>query len=306
MHSIAAGEIFKLGEFTVTNTMLAGFLTLLVIVIFSLLVRFSISLRPSKIQSFLEVFYDYIYNLVEENLGRDKGGKVFPWIFTFFIFILVSNYMGLLPIFGEAITVKQEAHAENNMTIVAEDISVDSDVKSPEHTEETAVYKEAEGEGDHKEEEKEESHGVAFLRGATTDLNYTFALGLISFLLVIGMGIIYNGPPIIGFILHYFMPGEISKLQGGMKYGLLPIFGFVGILEIFLEPLKSVSLSFRLFGNIYAGETLLGVMSTLINHAPTLFVATPFYIFEFLVGIIQAFVFALLTIIFISLVSKGH
>ena len=223
MHSIAAGEIFKLGDFVVTNTMLAGFLTLLVIIIFSLLVRFSISLRPTKIQSFLEVFYDYIYNLVEENLGKKKGGKVFPWIFTFFVFLLISNYMGLLPIFGGAITVKQDSHA-GITNVIATDTNIESDIKSPEHIEETAVEAKEESYESHDEAKDEESHEVAFLRGATTDLNYTFALGLISFLLVIGMGIIYNAPPVFGFILHYLMPGEISKLQGGMKHGLLTIF----------------------------------------------------------------------------------
>ncbi len=306
MHSIAAGPIVEFGGITITNTMLAGIITTVIIILFSIVIRLSLSIRPNSIQAFFEIIYDYIYDLTVQISDKHRAKNFFPFVMGFFVFILISNYTGLLPFYGDSIIYSEQNHTT--------EVSHEEEQEKPSTTEETELETH---ESEDKEMETEdyvaeitgedgEHHGYPLLRGATTDMNYTFALSLVSFALVIIFGIIYQKPPILGFLLHYFQPGEINKMKGGMKFGMIPLFAFVGFLEIMLEPLKSISLSFRLFGNVFAGETLIAAMSTIANGDPTLFVVIPFFILEFLVAFIQAFVFALLTLVFISLATSHH
>lgn len=149
---------------------------------------------------------------------------------------------------------------------------------------------------------------VPFLRPATADLNMTLGMA-VSFMLVWAwMTITELG--FFGFIEHTFAPK--GGLKGILWWGLLPIFMFVGAIEMISIAFRPVSLSLRLFGNIYAGETLLHAMSTLGDKLPpwAAFVASvafplPFYFLELLVGLLQAMVFALLCAVYIQL-STSH
>ena len=142
------------------------------------------------------------------------------------------------------------------------------------------------------------------LRGANADLNMTFAMAAVFFLLWIIWAIQANG--IGGFILHLFGPkGETS---GVLKLLMIVVFFLVGWLEIVSILFRPISLSFRLFGNIYAGENMLESMSHLVPSLSWL-IPIPFYFMELLVGIVQALVFMLLTAVFTLLIAQhepGH
>lgn len=142
------------------------------------------------------------------------------------------------------------------------------------------------------------------LRGGNADLNMTFAMATVFFVLWIIWAIQANG--IGGFLLHLFGPkGETSGL---LKVLMILIFFLAGWLEVVSILFRPISLSFRLFGNVYAGEFMLESMATLVPALGWL-IPIPFYFMEVLVGIVQALVFMLLTAVFTLLVAQhepGH
>ena len=134
---------------------------------------------------------------------------------------------------------------------------------------------------------------VPFLRSAATDLNMTLALALVSVFLTQ-----YFGIKALGF--RYFSKFIAIDFSKGAFEGFINL--FVGILELISEFAKIISFTFRLFGNVFAGEVLLGVMAFLIPYL----VSLPFYGLELFVGFIQALVFMMLTLVFFSLSTIGH
>ncbi len=124
-----------------------------------------------------------------------------------------------------------------------------------------------------------------FWRASSADLNFTLALSLISVIAIQIFGIQAIG------VKHYI--GKFITFKD-------PIAFFVGILEIISEIGKIISLSFRLFGNIFAGEVLLTVMLTLVPYV----VPVPFLAMEVFVGFVQAFVFSMLTLVFASMAME--
>jgi F-type H+-transporting ATPase subunit a len=142
------------------------------------------------------------------------------------------------------------------------------------------------------------------LRGANADLNLTFAMAAVFFVLWIIWAIQANG--VGGFLLHIFGPkGETS---GFLKVIMVVIFFMVGWLEVVSILFRPISLSFRLFGNVYAGESILEAMSNMVPALSWL-LPIPFYFMEVLVGLVQAMVFMLLTAVFTLLIAQhqpGH
>jgi len=136
-----------------------------------------------------------------------------------------------------------------------------------------------------------------WFRGGNADLNMTFAMASIFMVLWLIWALQSNG--IVGFILHIF--GPKGDNQGAMKYAMIVVFFAVGIIEVMSIAFRPISLSFRLFGNMFAGENLLDAMSHVIQHpawAKAVFsvvLPVPFYLMELLVGFVQAIVFMLLT-----------
>jgi len=146
------------------------------------------------------------------------------------------------------------------------------------------------------------------LRPANADLNMT--LGMALFFMAWWLFWTIQEVGVIGFLKHTFAPK--GDLKGVLWYVLLPLFIFVGIIEIISIAIRPVSLSFRLFGNIYAGETLLHTMSSVgaalpppINWLSLIVFPLPFYFLELLVGLLQAFVFAMLCAVYIKLSTEG-
>lgn len=133
----------------------------------------------------------------------------------------------------------------------------------------------------------EETLFVPILRAPSSDLNFTLALAIISIFSVNIFGVLAIG-----------LKGHLKKFFNFSN----PIMFFVGILELLSEGVKIVSLAFRLFGNVFAGEVLLAIMGIL---APYIF-PLPFIFMEVLVGVIQAFIFSMLTLVFVSMSVVSH
>ncbi len=128
----------------------------------------------------------------------------------------------------------------------------------------------------------EHGHAIPLLRAPTADLNFTIALAVISLIFINMAGLIALG---------------WKRYSGRFFNFSSPIMSFVGILELVSEFVKIVSFSFRLFGNVFAGEVLLIIIGFLVPYL----IPLPFLLMEFFVGIVQAFIFAILTLVFISL-----
>ena len=144
----------------------------------------------------------------------------------------------------------------------------------------------------------------ALLRGGNADLNMTGAMAIIFFVCWIIWAIQANG--VGGFLMHIFGPKGESK--GLMKIAMVGVFFAVGLLEVVSILFRPISLSFRLFGNVYAGETILESMSHMVPALAWL-IPIPFYFMELLVGLVQAMVFMLLTAVFTLLIAQhepGH
>lgn len=247
--TLFAEPIAHLGSLTITNSMLVTWIVSLGLILFAYLVTRKMSLVPSNLQNFGEAVIEALYNVVEGTAGKSTR-ILFPLVATFFFYILLNNWFGLLPGVG------------------------------------TIGFREI-----------EEGHQVfiPLFRAGSSDLNFTLALAVISVCATQYYGIIKKG--IAGYVKHYFhnpIKGGIGMVLLGMMIG-----GFVGLIEVISEFIKLVSLSFRLFGNIYAGEALL----TAIAGLAAFIAPIPFLFLEIIVGILQATVFALLTAVFLSMIT---
>ena len=143
---------------------------------------------------------------------------------------------------------------------------------------------------------------VPLFRPANTDLNMTLAMAVSTIILTHVFGMVAVG--FWRYANKFVKLGDIvrSVRKGGMSILVAVIEFFVGIIEIFSEIAKMVSLSLRLFGNIFAGEVLLAVIGSLA----ALVVPMPFYGLEIFVGFIQALVFAMLSVVFFNMATLGH
>jgi len=281
---IAAETLFHIGPIPVTNSMLTMFLVMTgILLVFSLVAR-SMKEIPGKGQSLIEVIVEFLLALVEGTAGTKKAARqIFPLVGGLFIFILIANYSGLLPGVGTIGTWHTDSQTSAATVNAAQTSSVhqaastgatDVNVAAPVAATETA-----------------KRVLVPFLRSPDADLNMTLSLALVTFTIVQIAGIRAHG--VKGRIKHMAQPAFI-----------LPI-------EIISEFSRIISLSARLFGNVFAGEVLLGVMYAMANAIKIaiipFFFPVIFIFLELLFGAIQALVFALLTLIYITLATAdGH
>jgi F-type H+-transporting ATPase subunit a len=259
---LKAVELYRVGKFTITNSMLMTWIVAAGMIVFAQTATRKIKPVPTGAQNFWEWLVESLYNFLESIIGRDLVKKTFWFFATIFIFILFVNWFGLIPGVG---------------TI---------------------------GWG-HYDSAKGFFHiDQPLLRGGNADLNMTTAMAAIFFVLWIIWAIQANG--VGGFLLHIFGPkGETS---GFLKVVMVVIFFMVGWLEVVSILFRPISLSFRLFGNIYAGESILESMSNMVPMLSWL-IPIPFYFMEVLVGMVQALVFMLLTAVFTLLIAQhepGH
>jgi F-type H+-transporting ATPase subunit a len=240
--SIAAEKYFEWAGFPVTNTVVTTLLVVILLIVSLSLLSRRLQLVPRGFQNVVETIFEAFMNLSTDIMGdRETGRKFFPLAVTIFFFILISNWMGLLPGMG---TVGWSAVHEGHPTI------------------------------------------IPFIRSASADLNMTIALSLVSVFTIQFAGIAALG--LRGYAAKFFAsPFHKPYILGTV----------MGLLEMVSEVAKLLSFSFRLFGNVFAGEVLLTVMLHLVPY----FVPLPFLFLEIFVGFIQAAVFAMLTLVFIKM-----
>ncbi|MSR84915.1 ATP synthase F0 subunit A [Candidatus Uhrbacteria bacterium] len=253
---LAAEGIFSLGPLIVTNTLVNAFIALVIFFVVGLATRFGVKEIPGRFQTFLEMILEFLLKFFDQVTGdREKSKRFLPIAGTLFFFILISNWMGLLPGTG-SIGVWHVVHGEREL--------------------------------------------VPLLRPANSDLNLTLAMALVS---VIGAHLV--GIITLGMWRHtnkFIQIGNVLKALISLKpiNILTALVEFVvGIIEIFSEFAKIASLSLRLFGNIFAGEVLMVVISSLVAFL----VPLPFMAIELIVGIVQATVFATLTLVYLTMMT---
>lgn len=289
-----------------SNTILSVLIADVILIIAALGARsFAASgkLVPQGFYNFFEWIVEIFWNMTESAAGK-WAKAMFPVVATIFLLVFTANMVKLLPGF-ESIGWMKEAHAhgyapapflpgfmraiDGSHPLEVEHAAEDT------HTEGEAPAAEA-GHGEAATEEfcSHVCEVVPFLRATATDLNFTFALAVVSFVMIQYFGIRALG-------LSYF--GKFINLRTIISK---PLFGFidfgVGLLELVSEFAKILSFGFRLFGNIFAGALLLAILGSLTAVA----VPSMLYGLELFVGIIQAYVFAMLTLTFMSQAVVSH
>jgi F-type H+-transporting ATPase subunit a len=280
--AIAPETLFTVGPVRVTNSLFMMFVVMGLLLIVGGLIARNAKLVPGRWQSLFEVAAGFILDLVESTGGRSFGRRIFPLVGGVFIFLLLANYTGILPGVGTiGIYETEAAGPEADEAALSQGAAVQSTA-----VEDQAVETETTAVG---EEHADEPHRVLvpILRAPTADLNMTLALALVTFTTVQILGIRAHG--VGGRIKHMADPPFIFPIELVSEFG------------------RIISLSARLFGNVLAGEVLLGVMYAMANVAKIaivpLLVPVIFIFLELLFGTIQALVFALLTAIYITMAA---
>ncbi len=240
---IAAEKLFSIFGLPVTNALLMTWIVAVVLIVVSVILSRRVALVPTGIQNVFEYGVEMFLDSMEKMYhSREQAEKFFPFVATIFIFVLTSNWLGILP--GVGSIGFNEVHEGHKVL-------------------------------------------VPFFRSGASDLNFTIALALTTVLMVNIIGI-----RTLGIKTH------ISKYLNFSN----PINFFVGILEFIGEIAKVISFSFRLFGNVFAGEVLLIIVGVLAPYV----VPIPFLMLEIFVGFVQALVFTMLTMVFIGIAVSHH
>ncbi len=236
-------HIFSIGSVAVTNSFLVSAVAAIILIAAGYFSTRKMRMVPSGAQNAIEVVIEMLRDMITGVTGDDKQTrKFFPVVATIFLFVLGSNWLGLIPGVG-SIGIIEVGHEGTLM--------------------------------------------IPLFRAGSADLNFTLALAIISV-----------------FAAQYFGIAALGIIKYGKKFINFkdPIKFFVGILELIGETAKLMSFSFRLFGNVFAGEVLLLVITFLVPYI----VPLPFYLLEVLVGVIQALIFSMLTLVFLKMATVAH
>lgn len=229
---------------------------------------------PRGVGNLMEAFLELLYNMTEGSAGAKWARTIFPWFATIMIYLLFVNLLRLLPGF-ESIGVLEPATGEGRAiaqlgggwaTLLSAKVATGGYVLVP------------------------------FLRGSSVDLNFTAALAIVAVIAI----------QVVGFRAQGF--GYLSKFFNTRTMFKTPFFGamdfLVGLLELISELSKVLSFAFRLFGNMFAGVVLAAIVAGLLGRISIL--PSIILLFELFVGIIQAFVFGMLTMVFMAQATQGH
>ncbi len=289
------------GDFKITNTMITTWVAIVILSLLSYLATRRAREVPGKLQGFFEVIIEFFLNLVESVAGPKNARRFFPLVTTVFLFIVVSNWLGILPGVGTIGWIESPEEVKHHKEAVLDDPH-DLDLTSVQlqlfdnngwlsilplgsadslvNLEEFEEFGVADG--------KRAGILIPFFRSTNTDINTPLAVALIVMTMIHWWGLRTLG--IFGHV------GKFLNFKEG------PIGIFVGILEAISEIARIISFTFRLFGNIFAGEVLLIAMAFLIP----LVGLVPFLGLELFVGLIQAFIFAMLTLVFATSATIAH
>lgn len=263
--TLFAEPILHAGSFNITNSLLMSWVTVIILVVFFVAAgkkaRKAKSGIPKGVHNFFEVILDQALAMADSVTGeRKKTLKFLPIVLALFLFILVSNWMGLLPGVGTVGFIENGEHGK--------------------------VF-------------------VPLLRGATADINTTLAIAFFSVVMshifgVITVGLWSHFNKFVNIEAIMAIPTKFKKDPAIVMVN--PIKMFVGLIEVISEVAKVASLSLRLFGNIFAGEVLLASMMAIFAFILPL----PFMFLEIIVGIVQALVFSILTLAFMSIATTDE
>lgn len=261
------------GAFYLVNTLPTLVLTIVLLLVIAYFTNRSLKqsaqtdLVPRGIGNLMEAFLELLYNLTEGSAGVKWAKAIFPWFATIMIYVLFANLLKLIPGF-ESIGVLHQAPLGH---------PAPNGILQPGEIENGYIL-------------------VPFFRGVSVDLNFTFAIAIISVVMI----------QIIGFRAQGL--GYLSKFISTRRMFKVPFFGamdfIVGLLELISELAKVISFTFRLFFNMFAGVILVAVAAFLLGKITI--VASMLYLFELFVGVIQAFVFGMLTMVFMAQATQGH
>jgi F-type H+-transporting ATPase subunit a len=258
---LVAEPIFHIGAFPVTNAYINSTLAVVLFLVVGLMLRSKTNMVPKGLQNFAEAALEFVISYIDQvTKDRKKTIKFLPIVGGLFFFILISNWMGLIPGTGSI----------GRWLIMHGHLEL-----------------------------------VPILRPATSDLNTTLAMAVFA----VSASHIF-GIAVIGFFKYankFIKIGDLVKSvsKGGMSIFVAIVEFVIGLIELSSEVAKLLSLSLRLFGNVFAGEVLLTVLAGLIAY----FLPLPFIFLEILVGLIQAVVFSMLTLVYLTIATApvhGH
>lgn len=291
--AVAPEVIFDIGPLAVTNTMFTSWVVVVFICVSAILIGRNAKLVPSGLSGAAEGLIIGFYEMIEGIVGGKNARRFFPLVATIFFYVLVSNYFGLLP-FSNVIGVPEPGHGDKQAVFQQISIAGIDFAMIPLNPDEVDT-------GAHEQvivatEAGDDFSGVLapLFRSVNTDVNAPLAIAIFSFVFVEFWGFQALG---FGYLGKFF---NFRRLLRGNPMGLIDV--FVGLLELISEFIRMVSFTFRLFGNMFAGEVMI-LMGTFL--APFVLVDI-FYGLELLVGLIQAFVFAMLTLVFAQMAVQAH
>jgi len=254
--TLYAEPIAQIGSFTVTNALFTSWVVVFLLIVIGIVVKTSIKKIPKGIQNLFELLIEEAEKLCDQvTSSRVITNKAFPIVFAVFMFVLLNNWIGILPLGGFGFI---EGHSF-----------------------------------------------IPLFRSGTADINGTLPLALLSVIGANLFGIITIGiwKTINKYVNLKALGSIFTKVRKDPAILMTaPILFAVGLLELVGEFAKIASLSFRLFGNVFAGEVLLASMGAIIAYV----LPTPFLLLEVLVGVIQAFIFAILTLVYYTISSMDH
>ena len=258
--TLFAEPVLHYGNFTITNALFTSWIAVFILIIISLVLRSKLREVPGKVQNVFEIVVEGALGLCDQVTNdRALSIKIFPFAISVFFFILVNNWLGIMPLGGFGIIEQGE-------------------------------------------------HGLAFipyLRGGTADINTTVALAAMAVLGANIFGVFSIGiwKTFNKYVNLKVLGGIFTKIRHEPTVVIVaPITFFVGLIEIVGEFAKVASLSFRLFGNVFAGEVLLASMAALVAY----FVPIPFLFLEILVGVVQAVIFSILLVVYFTIGASDH
>jgi len=258
--TLFAEPIFHYGSFSITNSLLTSWIAVAIIIFISVILRSKLREIPRGIQNVFEIIVEGALSLCDQvTNNRALSYRIFPIAISVFFFILVNNWLGIMPFGGFGII----EQGEHGLTF------------------------------------------VPYLRGGTADINTTLALALMAVIGANIFGIISLGvwKTLNKYVNLKVLGGILTKIRHEPTVVIVaPITFFVGLIEIIGEFAKVASLSFRLFGNIFAGEVLLVSMAALVAYI----VPVPFLFLEILVGLIQALIFSILLVVYFTIGASDH
>ncbi len=274
----------------ITNTLVATLIADIVVLALGFYIwrriRSGRALVPTGLYNVLEAIFEALWNLVVSQAGQKNARRFYPFIATIFTLVLFNNWMGLIP--GvDSIGLLESAHGSVTgyapRPLGGLGYWIDGNAEVPH----------AEDAGDH-HELCVSCNVLSFVRPASTDLNFTLAIAFISVFMT----------QVFGFIV--LKGAYLTKFLNFKALVTVPVWGAmdfaVGLLELISEIAKLLSFTFRLFGNMFAGQLLLFILGSLVGFI----LPTGLLLFEMFVGVIQAYVFAMLTLVFMSQATTAH